>query len=612
MKKTVNNSYLYSFFKSGYFIPFILFAFLSITNNIIFFYKNFIDYDWHFFFALWGGFCHDLFFFSITVLGLAFLCKYLPKLKIFSILILYIILLLPIFDYFYFRATLERFNWVVLQFINFHSARGYIGNMGMGLFYLTAVFIVLSVFLYFSCKKEKFAEPYSLKFVAAIAIFFFFASLFSNNLAFPLEYRSEDGKTKVVFWGHKEIVDGKNRVLKNLAFGSIWGFAPKKTIKRETNKYEEYTDKERLFLTDNGLLPIHNENKKEAVFDKVIMIVLESFAYEYIHAVNPDIPAEASPYFDYLISNYPHLNNFYTSDFPSLQGFNVILSGKIPFDEKSSLKQNYNLAVLFENKYPGSTWFLRGSSRVYGNEDIAVRKIFGFSNLIGSEDLAKNHKELSGFVWGYRDNILYDSALRILKDYNKNSFMVIKLLNQHQPAFYDIVNAKDVPEEVSIHSSDIVKIIYDADKQLKLFIESCINNKIIDDKTLVVITADHYPPLGYGHTELIKSEYIFQLGKLPLIFFSKNKEAFKDINEDVLCCQLDIAPTLCELLGFETPKEYMGQSLLSENFKPRSIGILNNERVFFQSERLNFSENMINPATETVVIRKWINNLLAN
>ena len=80
----------------------------------------------------------------------------------------------------------------------------------------------------------------------------------------------------------------------------------------------------------------------------------------------------------------------------------------------------------------------------------------------------------------------------------------------------------------------------------------------------------------------------------------------------MLCCQLDIAPTLCELLGFDIPKEYMGQSLLSENFKPRSIGILNNERIFFQSEKLNFSESLINPATDTVVIRKWINNLLAD
>ena len=612
MKKTVNNSYLYSFYKSGYFIPFILFAVLSITNNIIFFYKNFIGYDWHFLFALWGGFSHDLFFFSVTVLALAFLCKYLPKLKFFSLFILYIILLLPIFDYFYFRATLERFNWVVLQFINYHSAIGYIGNMGMGLFYLISVFIVFSICLYFSCKKEKFAEPYSLKFVAAIAIFFFFASLFTNNLKFLVEAVSDDGDTKIVFWGHKEIVEGKNRVLKNLASGSIWGFAPKKLVQKKTHEFKEYTEKEKNFLTDNGFMPVHNKNKEEAVFDKVIMIVLESFAYEYIHTVNPDIPAEASPYFDFLVKNYPHMNNFYTSDFPSLQGFNVILSSKIPFNESSHIRQEYNLASLIESKYPDTTMFLRGSSRVYGNEEIAVKNFFGFSNLIGYEDLAQNYKEPVGFAWGFLDEVLYDKAYDILSNKLDNKLMVIKLLNQHQPAFFSIVKAKNMPETVANHSSNIIKIVYDADKQLNSFIERCEKSNIIDDRTLVIITSDHYPPLGYGHTDIIKSDYHFQLGKLPLIFYSKNKEAFKGLKQDLLCCQLDIAPTLCELLGFDIPKEYMGQSLLSENFKPRSIGILNNETVFFQSEKLNFSENLIVPATETVVIRKWINNLLAN
>lgn len=612
MKKTVNNSYLYAFCKSGYFIPFLLFSILSLINNSLFFLKNFVDYDWRYFYALWGGFSQDLFFFSLTTLILAFLCKLLPKLKIFSLLILYLLLCLPIFDYFYFKATLERFNWVVLQFINYHSARGYLGNMGMSLAYLIVALIIFVFGFCLSLRKDKFAEAYSIKFVGALVIFFFFAGLFTDKIVYPVEATSEDRDTKYVFWGHKEIVDGKNRVLKSLSSGSIKGFCMQKVIFRKRVIKKEYTEKERKFLETSGFLPIHATNKNEAVFDKVIMIVLESFALEYIHAVNPDIPKEASTYFDYLIDNYPHLNNFFTSDFPSLQGFNAILSSKIPFDETRHTRQIYNLASLIETKYPGSTWFLRGSSRVYGNEEIAVKNVFGFSHLIGYEDLAQKYNEPIGFTWGFLDDVLYDKAYEILNNKLNNRFMVIKLLNQHQPAFADIAKDKNMPEAVINHSSNLVKIVCDADKLLKDFIERCEKNNIIDDKTLVVITADHYPPLGYGHTELIKSDYHFQLGKLPLIFYTKNKEAFNNLNKDMLCCQLDIAPTLCELLGFDIPKEYMGQSLLSDNFKPRSIGILNNERVYFQSEKLNFSENLIKPATDTVVIRKWINNLLAD
>ena len=279
MKKTVNNSYLYAFYKSGYFIPFLLFSILSLGNNCLFFLKNFVDYDWRYFYALWGGFSHDLFIFSLTILVLAFICKLLPKLKVFSLLILYLFLCLPIFDYFYFKATLERFNWVVLQFINYHSARGYLGNMGMSLAYLIVALLVFVFCFWLSLRKDKFAEGYSIKFVGALVIFFFFASLFTDEIKFPVESLSDDGETKVVFWGHKEIIDGKNRVLKSLSSGSINGFRMQKIIAKKSVVLIEYNEKEKKLLESNGLLPIHATNKKDAVFDKVIMIVLESFAF---------------------------------------------------------------------------------------------------------------------------------------------------------------------------------------------------------------------------------------------------------------------------------------------------------------------------------------------
>ena len=159
--------------------------------------------------------------------------------------------------------------------------------------------------------------------------------------------------------------------------------------------------------------------------------------------------------------------------------------------------------------------------------------------------------------------------------------MIIKLLNQHQPVVSGIINMPNQPAAVSAHKNNIIKAIFDADRQIKDFIEKCESNSIIDDKTLVIITADHYPPLGNEHTELIKTNNHFQLGKLPLIFYSRQNEVFEKLNTEILCCQLDIAPTLCNILGLDTPDEYMGENLLSPDFKPRSIGILNSESLFF-------------------------------
>ncbi len=612
MKKTKNNSYLYAFYHSGIFLPFILFFIIVILNNAIFFYKSFLSHDWRYYLAFFGGCNHDLFIFSLIALILAFFCWLLPALKKISLILLHILLFLPILDFLYFRATLERFNWVVLQFINTNSTKGYIGNMGTSLLWLLIFVCILVISFYYSIKRDKYSEPFFFKPLVSICIFTFFASFFTHNLSFTTA-KTQYGDKELVFGGEYYKNIGKNTILKNLSKGSLYAFIVNRPIVQNNISFKPYTDKEKTFLEQNGLIPAKSDSDNNVKFNKVIMIVLESFALEYIHAFNPDIPQAASPYFDYLVNNYPYSSNFYTSDFPSLQGFNALLGSKIPFNASNHSRQNYNLASMLEQKESGSTWFLRGSSRAYGNEEIAVRNIFGFSNLIGYEDLAKSYPEPEGYVWGYEDNILYDKAYNILSDEkNRCSLMIIKLLNQHQPVSESIVNAPDQPESVKSHPSKIVKAIYDADKQIKNFINRCESSSLIDDKTLIIITADHYPPLGYEHTELVKSDNHFQLGKLPLIFYSKQKNMFKDLNPQAQSCQLDIAPTLCYLLGLEIPQEQIGQNLLSSNYIPRSIGILNRETLFFQSENFEFTESLSRPATSTIAIKKWINNLLVN
>ncbi len=606
MKKILNNISFLSFFSSGIVYPYLAFCLIDFTNHYLFLQKNFIDYNWRYFYAFWGGFNRDLFIFSFITLFLGIICKYIPILKKLSIVLLHITLFLPLIDYFYFRATLERFNWIVLNFINFHSSKGFIGNMGMEIICLLLLFIIaIFVSIYLSNRKTSFIEKKFIKPLTAICIFTFFSSLFASNVCFPIESN---------FTGHKRTVEGKNRILKDLYSGSIFGFLYSKQNKTFNNKFKEYSSKERLFLETNGFLPTKQTQKTEAKFDRLIMIVLESFALEYLHCVNPDIPAEASPYLDYLMNNYPHLKNFYTSDFPTLQGLNAILSSKIPFNENNHNKQKHNLAHLFESKYPNSTWFLRGSSRVYGNEEITISKVFGFSNFIGYEDLAKKYPEPQGYVWGYMDNILYSEALNIISQINREKyFMIIDLLNQHQPISYSITEAKNLPSEVKNHKNDIVKAIYDADRLIKQFVNICEENNILDERTLLMITADHYPPLGYGHKELIKDKQShFQLGKLPLIFVTSRKDIFKNLKSNTLCCQLDLAPTLCELLGLESSDEYIGQSLLSSKFEERSIGLLNNQKLYYQSDSFEFVENLSEPATTTIVIQKWINNLTSH
>lgn len=599
-----NNSILSNLRNSGIFLPLLLFIAFVIGNHFLLFQKNYVGLDWHYFFAIFGGCSKDLFFFCIFGLAFHLISKLIPALKNIFIITLHSFILFPILDYYVFKATLERFNWNILQFVHYHSIKGYLGNMGFNIIYLLLAIVFITITCYSSCKKSKQIAPAHLKPFIAVIIFLLFSSIFTWNIEFVAVSK---------FTGHLETLKGKNRILSNLTAGSVQGFF--RNYKQHTNgvAIKSYTNDEREFLTANNFLPNNPKTTSESKFDRIIMVVMESMAYEYIHYNNPDIPAETSPYLDYLTANYPHLTNFYTSDYPTLHGLNAMLSSKIPFNAKNTKLQKHNLAAIFEESHKSLTWFVRGDSRVYGNEEINILNVFGFSNLIGYEDLAKHYPEPGEFTWGYRDSTVCAEALNILsKMKNKNYFMVIKLLDQHQPIFNEVLKASGKPESVEKHHSDIVKAVYETDKLLKEFLTICESEGIFDDRTLIIVTADHYPPLGYGHTELIKSETNFQLGKLPLIFVTKQKQAFSSLQTDKLCCQLDIAPTICELLGTPIPEQYMGHSLLDNSFAGRSIGILNNETLFFQSDKLEFSEKLSEPATQTIAIKKWINNLNAS
>ena len=599
-----NKSPLNNLRESGIFLPLILFFAFVFGNHILFLQRNYIDFNWRFLFAFFGGCSKDIFIFCMAAMIFHLISKPIPALKKVFVVILHSFIIFPILDYYVFKATLERFNWNVLQFVNYHSAKGYLGNMGLDILYLLLVCALFLYACYFSLKKPKLIAPNHIKPFAALLIFLLFSCIFAKDIEF-IEISN--------FTAHLKTLEGKNRILKNLISGSVKGFFPKLPKHAVSASIKPYTDIERQFLIENGFLPDNPIEAKESKFDRVILIVMESIAYEYLHCNNPDIPAEASPYLDYLTANYPHLTNFYTADCPSLQGLNVILSGKMPFNINSQKLQEHNLAAMFEKKHKDSTWFLRGYSRVYGSEEITIQNVFGFSKLIGYEDLAKMYPEPGQFTWGFWDSTIYAEALNILsKIKDKNYFILINLLNQHQPISDAIVKAPGQPESVKKHPNDLVKAIFNTDQLLKEFITTCESEGIIDERTLIVITSDHYPPLGYGHTELINTNPAIQLGKLPLIFFTKQKQAFADLETNKLCCQLDIAPTICQILGMPIPEQYMGHSLLDKNFKGRNIGILNNETVFFQSDKFDFSESLSEPATKTIAIKKWINNLDAS
>ena len=68
---------------------------------------------------------------------------------------------------------------------------------------------------------------------------------------------------------------------------------------------------------------------------------------------------------------------------------------------------------------------------------------------------------------------------------------------------------------------------------------------------------------------------------IPFIIYGKGITAGRNDN---LASSIDIAPTICSLLGVESPKQWLGQNILSKDFK-REIAV--SEQVYSEEGKIS-------------------------
>ena len=100
--------------------------------------------------------------------------------------------------------------------------------------------------------------------------------------------------------------------------------------------------------------------------------------------------------------------------------------------------------------------------------------------------------------------------------------------------------------------------IYHSDETLGKLMQ-ILKKRDLDKSTLVVVVGDHGEAFGqhnqYGHASKIYEENVH----IPLFFI--NQELFKGEQEDILGSQIDIAPTIMDILHYPIPSTWQGMSL---------------------------------------------------
>ncbi|WP_413667227.1 LTA synthase family protein [Mucilaginibacter sp. Mucisp86] len=353
-------------------------------------------------------------------------------------------------------------------------------------------------------------------------------------------------------------------------------FAVFRTLGTNNYKLQHWVDEAYI---DTNIKPIKQYSTKPVAKPNVVIIILESMAREYWGSMNRDvnIPGFKSytPFLDSLSNNSLIFTNAYATGRQSIHAVSSVIAG-IPsfqnaFTSSPYAKQKIQSVVSVCDSMGYQTSFFHGAA----NGSMGFQgfgSILGYQHYYGRTEY-NDDKDFDG-IWGIWDEHFFPFMARTLTDQKQPFMATLFTLSSHDPY--------QLPEKYKARFKGgplaIDKCVQYTDNSLRIFFnyaktQSWFNN------TIFVITADHTSQTYYP-------EYSKQVNRfaVPILFYSANSAYnLKGVRTD-LASQMDIYPTVVDLIGYNKPFRSWGRSLVSNlpDEQPKVINSTGNIYQFMQ------------------------------
>jgi phosphoglycerol transferase MdoB-like AlkP superfamily enzyme len=310
----------------------------------------------------------------------------------------------------------------------------------------------------------------------------------------------------------------------------------------------------------------HNNPKSKP---NVVVLILESYGREYIGAFNKDtnIPNYKShaPFLDSLSQHSMIYTNGYANGRQSIHGMSSVLSGipsfKDAFTSSPYPKQKIESIVSVLKSEGYDTSFFHGAAN-------GSMGFLGFSNILGIDNYYgrtefNDDSQFDGF-WGIWDEPFLQYMKRTLDKKKGPFFASAFTVSSHEPYI--------IPEKYkkTFHEGGVPmhKCVEYTDFALKQFFDSA-KKEAWFSNTIFVLVADHCNQIFYDEYQKPINRYA-----VPIMIYQPNSK-YVGVDTD-LAQQIDIYPTILDMIGYEKPFRSWGRSLLdkksSEPFVINSTG----------------------------------------
>jgi phosphoglycerol transferase MdoB-like AlkP superfamily enzyme len=320
----------------------------------------------------------------------------------------------------------------------------------------------------------------------------------------------------------------------------------------------------------------HNNPKTKP---NVVLFILESYGREYIGAFNKDakIPNYKShaPFLDSLAQHSLIYTNAYANGRQSIHGMSSVLAGipafKDAFTSSPYPKQKIESIVSTLKGEGYDTSFFHGAAN-------GSMGFLGFSNILGIDHYYgrteyNDDSEFDGF-WGIWDEPFLQFMKKTLDTKKTPFFATVFTVSSHEPYI--------IPEKYKnkFHEGGVPihKCAEYTDYALKRFFAEA-KKEAWFPNTIFVLVADHGNQIFYD--EFSKPINRFAV---PILIYQPNSK-YVGVDTD-LAQQIDIYPTILDMIGYDKPFRSWGRSLLDK--KSSTPFVINSTGTIYQFSRGNY------------------------
>ncbi|MDR2222868.1 MAG: sulfatase-like hydrolase/transferase [Flavobacteriaceae bacterium] len=332
-------------------------------------------------------------------------------------------------------------------------------------------------------------------------------------------------------------------------------FAILRTLGNSSYKKVDFMDEKTLKQYVSSTKEYHNN---PSTTPNIVLFITESFAREYIGAFNEGttIPNYKSytPFIDSLSQHSLIFPNAFANGYKSIHGMSSVVAGipsfKEAFTSSPYPKQNIESLVSTLKSKGYDTSFFHGAPN-------GSMGFLGFGNILGYDHYYgkteyNNDDDFDG-TWGIWDEPFFQFMRKTLNEKKGPFFATLFTVSSHEP----FVVPEKYKGKFPKGNQQIHQTIGYTDYAFKKFFEESSKEPWFKN-TIFIITADHTNQVDYA-------EYVKMVNRsaVPILIYTPD-ERLKGVDKR-LAQQIDIYPTVLDMIGYDKPFRSWGRSLVGDS-----------------------------------------------